>query len=188
MPGYRRRRPYRRRKNLKQIIRKTVNDDKELKRINFSFNSTVSTAGSTILMSDITAGDGSAERDGHEVLLQSMYARFACVTGDPTNIIRFILYSKKDASGSDLIVAVNGIVDKDKYTVYQDKTCMVSTYETRMCEIKHKFRGNGKKIIFDSTGSTSQTEGNVMIYIVSDSAAATHPNYNGFASTWFKDM
>lgn len=184
------RRYYRRpKKSIHNMVKKMIQNDKEQKRAQNEFtNLSQSTTGLNTAITDIATGDGIGNRDGHEIFLNKFRARYAVVAGDTTNEVRFILYSKKDVSGSDIAASTRSALDYDNYTIYLDKLCVVGTGELiKVCNLKKTWPGRGKKVLYDTTSSTSQTQGEVLMYTVSDSGAATHPTMNGHYELFFKE-
>lgn len=187
MPRYKRKNP-KPSKNLRKMVSQLIQKDKELHRINgVTTQYSLSTAGTTIDMADITAGDGLANRTGHEIFLQSYYARYHLVAGDATNIIRMIVYSKRDESSPDMNIVYNGIPDKDQFVIYDDKSCIVATDKPETCVLSYKFKGKGKKVTYDNLLGSSPVSGNLKMFWCSDSTTVAHPVMDGHFLTYFKE-
>lgn len=176
-------------KSVMKYVQKAMSANKEPHYIStVNIGAGVSTIGTTIGICDIAAGDGINNRTGHEIYLNRLFFRYSVVTGDATNDVRFVLYSKKDSSAADMAITTNDPIDPDQFTVYMDKLCTVNTNNSsKICSGNYRWRGRGKKVIFDGTAYQSQTQGNTKLYIVSDSSVAPNPSISGHVKTWYKE-
>lgn len=176
-------------KAIKKYIAQALRKDKERKYVAYDADAVaISTTGTTIDLSDIATGDGVNTREGHEIFATSIQGRYVVLAGDANNIVRFILYSKKDTSAADLAVDTNDFIDPDQFTIYFDKIVTTGTGNLqKMVAVNHKFRGKGKKITYDGTASTSYTMGHTQLYIVSDSSATAHPARSGHVAINFTE-
>lgn len=188
MPNTRRKNP-RGSKNLKKIIRSEIQSDKELKRWSHTIsNYAVSTTGVNFNICNPASGDGISGRIGHEIFMKNFFSRYTVTSADTTNTIRLVIYSKRNVGGASMAYNTYDVIDVDQYIVYVDHLCVVGTGNLiKTCKLKHKFIGKGKKQLFDTTSSGSATQGELLLYLVSDSSAVNHPTLNGYSITYYTE-
>lgn len=205
---FRRKRRQRRKRTVMSKVAKLVDrkiaKNTELKFIDLSSAAqTVSDAGLITDLTQIGQGDHDDQRTGDKVTLKSLDLRMNFVAGDATNVMRLIIFRWKQYSGSvaptqaqlmEYGTAVGIIAPLSTYhhdfrgafQVLHDKTIYLNAVSKP--QVGHRVFLDLKKlpkINFVSTGTTGQNK--IYMYLVSDSAAATHPNINIIVRTNFVD-
>lgn len=182
-------------KSFRSKVLGIINSDRETKfKDHFNFVAVGSNASLSPLSFQLTAistGDSHDNREGEKIRLMSFSYKGTVLTGDATNILRMIVYRPYNIS-ADLnadAFEINSRVDPHKYFVYVDKLVTVDTANPlKQFNLNVKFGGSrGIPITYDGTATTSVSKNKILVYIVSDSAAVTHPSVQAQGRVWYKD-
>lgn len=154
---------------------------------------TVSSTGLTRDLTLISQGDGQNNRDGDQTTGKSLVVRFSMTQADSVNVMRLILVRYKGDGSSittaDLPIstAVNleplACWDENKkakmHTILHDRIYTLSSDGGDVLTGQINVNLAGARTNWDnSVSATVPEDGGIMLYCVSDSAAATHPQLN----------
>jgi len=194
-------------KAVKSYVRRAMKRVGELKHHTDTETAiSISTAATIITnMLTIPIGTGVVQRLGNQVELSSCSVKFSIKSIDsPGNIMRVIWFVWKADSTDDvpqtdeilestatlpwLSPLVADAVQRKKFTLLSDRTYALTTgvdaAHQKVGTLKLSFKG--MKVDYDVAGAG--TGSNLpMVLLVSDSAAATHPNYSHVTVWRFRD-
>lgn len=208
MPAYARRTPYMPKykkkqptKRFKKAVRKVLLNNLESKHLLISSSSNVSTTASFVHLSNISAGDSSAHREGNKCLATSIDLRYKITIADTTNTVRLIVFS---FTGGDT-PTVDNVLDNAgtffteaalqgepdvKFKIYYDKVFnMRSVYNPIVTgRIRKRLNGNKGLVLryVDTTGSNLGAQ-QLWMLLISDSGAVTHPGVDFTGWLHFKE-
>lgn len=176
----------------KKYINKKIQSNFESKHINH--NGTAVNISNAVLntpLCSIIQGNDEDDRNGNVIFVTGFFGRYTFTYGDATNIIRVVLYIPKDKDDT-LALIPHGIIDKNQFTVLEDRTIGVSSAGPgiKTITIKKKFNKGvkrGIKVEYDGTLGTDITSNSIKLAWVSDSAAAAHPQVTHYSTLYFKD-
>lgn len=186
--------PYRRKYKKSKFVTKSqlnkiINKNIETKHKSLEFtNTSVSDSALNYELTQISTGDGSSSRDGHQIKIQSLFARFTIAGADTTNVVRAVLYIPNDPNLELTTLSTTNVVDYDSVTVLHDKLITLNSNGTnlRTFYLSKKFK-RGMRVQYDSTGGSSCSKNPIKLAFVSDSELAGHPELNGSTILYYKD-
>jgi hypothetical protein len=165
-------------------------------------SSTVSDTGIGInLSSSITQGDTDQTRDGDMINLTKVRLVCSGVYADTTNVMRIILFRWKPNSTPTWAELLEGATPgasdwkrphrKDtasNFHIMYDRTLNLSSAGQPQALVSKTLFGKslGKKRLAFSGGGTSGTD-HIWLFVISDSATASHPNFDYSVTTYFTD-
>lgn len=189
---------------VKKIVDMKIAKNTEMKLFDSTATQqTVSDAGTLTNLTAVGQGDHDDQRQGDKLTPKKLIVKMNFVAGDSTNICRVVIFRWKQYSGSiaptqallmDYTTA-NGVLAplsmyahdyRSTFQILHDKTIYLNAVSKP--QVGHSFRLNlkrGPKINFVAT--TTNAQNHIYMYIVSDSAAATHPNYSHISRFNFVD-
>jgi hypothetical protein len=186
-------------KEIANIVKSIMNQNVEKKWINHSgYNYALSTSSYINDMTDVASGWSSTTRIGNTITIKKFILKVNFVHADATNLLRVVVFVWKPNTISDVPIdnevltdTTNGvsirtllIPDKpSRFKVLADKVLSVDTYNPQAnwelnLNMDHKVQCN--------SGATTGSE-HIFILAVSDSSAATHPNYSYECDVYFTD-
>lgn len=180
---------------IKKISNQMVQDNLETKHFTLTVvNQQIGDSGSSPYDVDLCAlnqGDGTSNRDGHSVRITGIYFFYNASPGDPTNLLRTIVYMPKGTITDTLAGhEVYSDIDQDKYTVLYDQVSTMGQYMPIHRQVKRKFNKGirkGIKVQWKSSSSTDFTENRLRLRLVSDSGAINHVDVSGYFKVYYKD-
>lgn len=204
----RKRRTIRRpKKSIKMMVKRVVNSairkNTELKYYDYATTTSVDYAGTFYQLSAIAQGDTDVQRDGDKLTAKRCRIRGTVTTGDTTQVFRVICFRWKQ---NTLSVAPTQTYLLSPYT---------SSVQAAYCPMNHDTQAN-MQVLYDKTyvlnsvskpqllinislnlsklpkvsydaGSTTNGNNQIYMYVVSDSAVATHPSINFISRLSFVD-
>jgi len=189
------RREYKRRSNLKKLVKSIVSKNIETKSALIKLNQVqIGVAGPYIAsFNDLNQGDAQNERVGNQVTMTSVKWDLFLAGADTTNSYRIIVYIPREPSVLITSLPFNGAVDYDQHIVLKDtyRTTSLNGNNAFRLNGYHSFRNKGKsvgmKTQWASSAPNDQTKGRVCMYITTDSAAVPNPECNGTLRAFYKD-
>jgi len=173
---------------------------KPLKYFDFVGTYGPTTTGSVVDFSPIPQGAGTNQRTGDEINVEYIEVRSASFCGDATNIMRVIFVRSKGQSvqsfANVLAVGNGGTYQYDslytpyiekRFRVLNDKYYSMSQSGWTDCLVDHYNIPVNQKIVYQP-GAITYIDGQIVLYILSDSGAAPNPAYNICARIWFRDI
>jgi hypothetical protein len=160
----------------------------------------VTTAGQAIDFSPIPQGVGNNQRTGDEISVSHIEFKDTLFCGDATNIMRVILVRSKGNSIQMLTnLLSNGHAGSFEvnsiYTPYYEKRFRIlSNKQYAMClngmnsTITDSYVVPVNQPIAYQPGATTYVDGQIVLYLLSDSAIVTNPSIDFCARIWFRDI
>jgi hypothetical protein len=158
---------------------------------------TVDYSGNLYGLTEVPQGDADTQRDGDSINLDVLDIAYHVLLGDATNALRIIVFRWKElgstptaaniwtALGNDYTPYTVPVHDYEQtFTILHDELKFVDTYNPQNGGKIHLQLG-GSKIQYAASGVSGS--GKIFLYIVSDSAAATHPTFLGYSRLEFRD-
>jgi len=157
---------------------------------NDDLGSGISDAGTLFDLSLIPQGDTDQTRDGDQIYLKSIMGRYSVTGSDNSNIIRVIIvqYITENAglTGTKILQALGaGAVFqnyahdyKSQVRILYDKTHTMGNATTASIPLVKTYKvmiTKGFKRKIQYLGGGTNTVGGIRMFVVSDSAAASHP-------------
>lgn len=185
--------PRRRSNNLKKMIKKMIAGSQETKTIGTSINPSLSNVGTNYDISSLNGGTGQNARIGNAYKMTSFRLKGAVFGSDTTNLVRIIIYIPKDPDHlMDTGLQTLTPVDLDRFTILSDRLIPTASQGPN-CKLYNKVilfnRGKrtGMNVQFHDATAGSIVKNRLMVYMVSDSGAASHPSFKGWWRFYFKD-
>lgn len=186
-------RKFKKKTNLKKMIKNMISHSQETKTCANTLNITMSDVGVNYDMSSIGGGSTQQTRIGNAYKMTSYRLKGGVYGADTTNLCRIIIYVPKDAT--HLIPTSTQPftpLDLDRFTVLSDR--LITTSQSgpncklynKVC-LFNKGRRTGMTVRFTDDASSSVVKNRLMLYVVSDSSAVSHPNFKGWWRFYFKD-
>ena len=186
-------RKYRRKTNLKKMVKAMIAGSQETKTIGQEIDSTISNVGVNYDISSIGGGTEQNKRVGNAYKMTSFRLKGGVFGADSTNLFRIIIYIPKDPTQFiDTGLQALTPVDQDRFTVLSDRLIPLAS-EGPNCKLYNKVllfnkgRRTGLNVQFHSSLASSLVKNKLMVYMVSDSAATSHPSFKGWWRFYFKD-
>lgn len=185
--------PRRAPKNLKKMIKTMIAGSQETKTAATTINTTISDVGVNTDVSSLAGGSGQQQRIGNSYRMTSFRLKGGVFGVDSTNLVRVVIYIPKDPThlidtGTQPFTAL----DLDRFTILSDRLIVTASggpnckLYNKVC-LFNKGRRTGMQVAFANDAATSYTKNRLMIYMVSDSAAVSHPSFKGWYRFYFKD-
>lgn len=180
-------------KGLKKMIKKMISGSQETKTNAAQFTPTISDVGVNYDMSSIGGGTDQNQRVGNSYILTSYRLKGGVFGSDSSNLVRIIIYVPKDAT--HLIPTSTqpfDPVDLDRFTILSDRLITTASQGPN-CKLYNKVclfnrgRRRGMRVQFTDSLASSVVKNRLLVYMVSDSSAASHPVFKGWWRTYFKD-
>lgn len=177
-----------------KAVRKVIMNTAETKRnVDTMSSQAISTTVHTIELTDIGTGDGSGARDGNEIYARTLYGRYTVGlhASATASLVRFILYTPREAS--TLLTTIDYIdrVPPENYTVWMDKLITVnSDYPVKVVRLLKKWynrRVPGMKVQYDEGATTASTTKNPVVLAIVSNEATNTPTLNGDTTLYYKD-
>lgn len=190
MPG---KRKFKKKSNLKKMIKTMIAGTQETKTQAGSLTVTMSDVGVNYDMSSIGGGTDQNQRIGNNYLMTSYRLKGGVFGSDSTNLVRIIIYVPKDAT--HLIPTSTqpfDPVDLDRFTILSDRLITTASQGPN-CKLYNKVclfnrgRRNGMRVQFTDSLASSVVKNRLLVYMVSDSSASSHPSFKGWWRFYFKD-
>jgi hypothetical protein len=183
----------RRKSNLKKIIKGMIAGSQETKTIGTSINPSISNVGVNYDISSLVQGSGQNARLGNAYKMTSFRLKGAVFGSDTTNLVRIVIYLPKDPSHLiDTGLQALTPIDLDRFTVLSDRLIPTASngpnckLYNKVC-LFNKGRRSGLNVQFHDATAGGITKNRLMVYMVSDSGAASHPSFKGWWRFYFKD-
>lgn len=183
----------RRKSNLKKIIKTMIAGSQETKTIGTQINPSISDVGINYDISSLNGGTTQNARIGNAYKLTSFRLKGGVFGSDSTNLVRIIIYIPKDPTHLiDTSLQVLTPVDLDRFTVLSDRLIPTASQGpncrlyNKVC-LFNKGRRTGLNVQFHDSTAGSIVKNRLMVYMVSDSSAASHPSFKGWWRFYFKD-
>ncbi len=142
------------------------------------------------VLTGVAQGDTQNLRDGNQITVTGIHSRWVITNADSTNLVRVVFYMPKNVD-DQVLDSIVGIIDQDKYNVLYDKLIPVnSSHQQVLINFNRKFNKGSRKgirCVFNGASNTQYTDNVIKLYIISDSAASSHPTVQGSHITYFKD-
>ena len=193
VPARRRFTNYRSKGGFTRVVKKTLQSLAEKKHIRSVINSNLSydnpsddlvtKSGRMIRFPALAKGSGHGDRIGNKISWTSYHHQILLKTQENHGQacrIRMIMYKPKqnqeDLMQTEDLPNMFSFIDTDKYTVFSDKTFMISEYgqknqnaenSCRVLKLGTKFK-NPKTVTFSETSGTRALDGDMHILIISD--------------------
>lgn len=179
--------------NLKKMIKKMISGSQETKTIGTSINPSISNVGVNYDIASLVGGNTQNARLGNAYKMTSFRLKGAVFGSDTTNLIRIIIYIPKEPTHLiDTSLQSLTPLDLDRFTVLSDRlVCTASNGPN--CKLYNKTilfnrgRRTGLNVQFHDSTAGSITKNRLMVYMVSDSGASSHPSFKGWWRFYFKD-
>lgn len=180
-------------KNLKKMIKNMIAGSQETKTQSASFTPTISDVGVNYDMSSIGGGTDQNQRIGNSYLMTSYRLKGGVFGSDSTNLVRIVIYVPKDAT--HLIPTSTqpfDPIDLDRYTILSDRLITTASQGPN-CKLYNKVclfnkgRRKGMRVQFTDSLASSVVKNRLLVYMVSDSSASSHPSFKGWWRFYFKD-
>lgn len=183
----------------KSYVKKYIARQQEHKYWDVTNSAAIDFSGVIYDLSLIPQGDTDISRDGDKLMPTSLYLNMKVEAGDPTNVMRVIVFRWKINSAAYAptvadILAVTGSAYapmspylhdiKSQFTVVKDLTFHVSSYNV-FAWYKRTIR-LAKRTIKYAGGTTSASDKLYML-VVSDSGTITHPSFTSYTRLNFTD-
>jgi hypothetical protein len=180
---------------MKQIAFNVL--QKQLQHMSFDtgFASTVDSTGTLQKLTTIPQGDTDSQRTGDKAHIINIEAIGTMVPADTTNTMRIIYFrwNQDDTSAAPVVADLlqtstpSSPLNRDnerakKFTIIEDIFLMACTSGPGICGFRFKkaFQSN---IMFQIGANTGN--GHIYMYVVSDSAASTHPALASVARVYY---
>lgn len=184
---------------VKTTVRRMIAARSEKKMFTVDVNGSVSTTAAFNHVSAVPQGDQDTARDGDELYLKSIHWSWQMIGADGTNRIRLVLFQWKEDSNvsapdvNDLLQSTTsaglfGVFRKDmssSYRILYDNILHTDTYNNVKTGRKNCYKGFTKKMSFTGGGTTGRHH--IFTLVLSDSAAATHPQITSQVALRFTD-
>ena len=112
------------------------------------------------------------------------------IRGDDTyNLVRVIVYTPKNDQAqymSNTNPGLHGPLDYDKYKIWVDRQVLLDADEHSQL-MKFRLNLRNMRVRYGNTGGTIQNQGNLKMFIVSDSTTSPHPTANGYCTLTYTD-
>lgn len=180
-------------KKIKKMIKSMIAGSQETKTQSGAHNVTISDVGVNYDISSIGGGTGQNQRIGNSYQMTSFRLKGGVFGADTTNLVRIIVYIPKDAT--HLIPTSTqpfDPVDLDRYTILSDRLITTASQGPN-CRLYNKVclfnrgRRKGMRVQFTDSLASSVVKNRLLVYMVSDSSAVSHPNFKGWWRFYFKD-
>lgn len=183
------------RSEVQKLISNTFLQETEQKYWPLEMNNSTSYGGSLYGLSDVPQGDTDYQRDGDSLNKESLDLNYQIVRGDITQAFRLILFEwipQTTPSQAEVWSTLGSGLAPLGYPVFDHKQVMrvlidrlygLSDTNTQIVDSIH-LKLNGK-IQFDN-GTTAGSH-KLFLFIISDSAATSHPAFNGVSIFKFRD-
>jgi hypothetical protein len=185
--------PRRKKSNLKKMIKSMIAGSQETKTIGTELNPSISNVGVNYDIASLVGGTGQNARIGNQYKMTSFRLKGGVFGSDTTNLVRIIIYIPKDPTHiMDTSLQALTPVDLDRFTVLSDRLIPVASSGPN-CKLYNKVvlfnkgRRTGLNVQFHDSTAGSITKNRLMVYMVSDSGAASHPSFKGWWRFYFKD-
>lgn len=184
---------------VKTTVKRMIASRTEKKIFTIDVNGSVSSTPAFNHISVVPQGDADTSRDGDELYLKSVHWSWQMTGSDGTNRIRLVLFQWKEDSAisapdaNDLLQSTTsaglfGVFRKDmasSYRILYDKILNTDTYANVKSGRKNCYKGFTKKMSF--TSGTTDGRHQIFTMVISDSAAATHPQIISQVALRFTD-
>jgi len=185
--------PRRRKSSLKKMIKNMIAGSQETKTVAQTIDTTISNVGVNTDISSIAGGSGQQQRIGNSYKMTSFRLKGGVYGADNTNLVRIVIYVPKDATHLiSTSTQAHTALDLDRFTILSDRL-MPFALDGPNCKLYNKVclfnkgRRTGMHVQFTDDALTSVVKNRLMIYMVSDSAAVSHPSFKGWWRFYFKD-
>lgn len=142
----------------------------------------------------IAKGTQNGERVGEKICLKKIFCRFLLNAGDPTNFVRIMVVRGKFPLVASNIPSVYGWAPTQIMSIAYDKVFAIGTSGTSVLptnlvvEVSVPIPRKKQIVTYDNAPSNSATvDNNWTIALVSDSASASHPYWQGFYKFYYTD-
>jgi hypothetical protein len=160
----------------------------------------VTTTGTVIDFSPIPQGVGNNQRTGDEIQVEHIDFKSTLFCGDTTNVMRITFVRSKGNS----VQSLTNLLSNGHAGSYEVNSIYTPYYEKRFRILSDKMYAmalNGytstitdsyhipvKQKIAYQPGNTTYVDGQIVLYLLSDSAIVTNPSIDFCARIWFRDI
>jgi len=170
-----------------------ISKNQETKTLGVELNPSISNVGVNYDISSLAGGTNQNQRIGNAYKMTSFRLKGGVFGSDTTNLVRIIIYIPKDPTHTmDTSLQPLTPVDLDRFTILSDRLIPTASNGPN-CKLYNKVllfnkgRRSGLNVQFHSNLASSIVKNKLMVYMVSDSAAASHPFFKGWWRFYFKD-
>jgi len=185
--------PRRKKSNLKKMIKSMISGSQETKTVAQTINTTISDVGVNTDISSLSGGSQQNQRIGNSYKMTSFRLKGGVYGADNTNLVRIVIYVPKDATHLiSTSTQAHTALDQDRFTILSDRLVPLAL-DGPNCKLYNKVclfnkgRRTGMRIQFTDNALSSVVKNRLMLYMVSDSAAPSHPSFKGWWRFYFKD-
>lgn len=187
-------------KKIRAVAKSVIAKQSELKYFDTLVGVSADYSGSLGCLSLVPQGDTDITRDGDQLYATSMQIKGYISCADTTNQFRVIIFKyKPEATPTDddiLATATKGSVNyvnapyhhdgRNQFVILSDRryNLALSTNKAQV-NISHNLKLN-TKIKYSAGGTTGYNQ--IWYFVISDSAAATHPSVNMTSRLRFRDF
>ena len=178
---------------LKKMIKAAIAGSQETKTLGVEINTGISNVGVNYDISSIAGGSNQNQRIGNTYKMTSFRLKGGVFGSDTTNLVRIVIYIPKDPTHTiDTGLQALSPIDLDRFTVLSDRLIPTASQGpncklfNKVC-LFNKGRRTGLNVRFHSSLASSIVKNRLMVYMVSDSSAASHPTFTGWWRFYFKD-
>lgn len=169
-------------KTFTKRVKEIVHQNAERKRHSFTWSviPISTTPQEHLFWQNVITGTGPSQRIGHEVRQSYMSFEGYIQAADATNVVRVVVYRRKNANSILTGFTINSAIDDDSFTILKDDlVLMVQGSNSELQKRRYGFNLRNKKCRYDQTTGVTNTNDEIAVALVSDSAVAGHPVMHG---------
>lgn len=165
------------------------------------FTNTASTSGSLTSFSDISVGTADGQRIKHAVTIKSLHLNMFATNADPTNVMRVIVFQYFESPSlpalSDILQSTTASLswhspynfdNAKSYRILYDSTKLINSVAKPQVHWNKFIKLSKARKNIEYSGTTTDGMNKIYMYVLSDSAAISHPPYYGTATLTYTDM
>jgi len=185
-------------KKVRKIVRSVIASVAELKHLNVSASTTISTTVTFTQLNAAAQGITDVLRIGDVVNYKALRFRFSLKCADATNLIRIVLfYYKSDSvpastdlfedttSNSATLFSPQNQDKKPQVKFIFDKLYAMNTVTQPYMVFDKRFKLRGKGQFFNNSATLGYN--NIHMAVLSDSSAISHPDFVYYSTMYFTD-
>jgi hypothetical protein len=160
----------------------------------------VTTTGTSVDITPIPQGVGNNARTGDEINLEYIEMKYSLFCGDATNVMRVIFVRSRGQSGQSFAQLLsNGHAGSyevnSMYTPYFEKRFRVlsdkqfgMSLNGSNSTLTESYRIPVNQKVVWNTALTTYVDGQIVLYLLSDSAIVTNPSIDFCMRLWYRDI
>jgi len=172
----------------------------EVKHLLINPNGSASSAPTISYLAICAQGDTDASRTGDAIQFLGLTARWTVIVADTTNFFRFIVFRDVNSDGvvpdsADVLVDASQVTSpmnpiyRKRFKVYHDEVVPISNTGPAAACGKFSFRAKFPIGYIGTTAAqTSAGTNSVYVLLMSDSGAASHPQYYFYSDLEYVDL